>query len=134
MNKWLQSTIGISFAGLIVLLANSGKGFIDSLWAAFLFLQKISDHAVLGIGSFILACLMAVLFQAFIHRYTKELPCPRSGDFCLGLVSLFIGTSVMWIQLHTLNGLLLGILAGFASPFLYQGLSTLWNLALKKEQ
>lgn len=133
MNKWFQSTIGISIAGMIVLLANSGKGFFDALWAAFLFLTKLADAAPLGLASFFLASALAVIIQAFVHRFTRDLPCPRSGDFCLAIIALAVGTGVMWLQLHTLNGLLLGLLAGFSAPFLYQGLSTLWNLSFNRK-
>lgn len=135
MNAWLKSTLGISAAGLLALVALHGKAFIASLEAAFLFLFKLAHDAPLGVGSFALALSLAVVAQAFVARFIV-VRCARSRDLIVAMLGLVIGTGVMWIQLHTLDGLLLGLLAGFMSPFAYLTLAAVASLlasAMRKE-
>jgi Na+/glutamate symporter len=128
MNNWFKSTLGISGAGLIALIALYGKGFLDAVQAAFLFLFNLAQDAPLGVGSFALALALAVVAQAFVSRFAATLPCPKSREFCTASLGLLIGTGVMWLQLHNLDGLLLGLLAGFSSPFVYLSIAAVVSL------
>lgn len=131
MNNWFKSLFGVSGAAFLVLMATNGKELVAAFEAAFLFLDKLAETAPLGLGSFALASALAVVIQAFVHRYAASLPCPRSQDFALALVALVVGTGVMYLQLRTLNGLLLGLLAGFSAPFLYQGVAAAWGALIR---
>lgn len=131
MNNWIKSLFGVSGATLLVLIAMHGADLASSAKAAALFLYVLVERAPLGLASFLLASALGVLAQAFVERFANELPCPKSRDFALALLALLIGVSVMWFQLKTFTGLLLGLIAGFSAPFLYQGVAALWNLAMR---
>lgn len=128
MNKKFLSFFGASGLAVLIAIAANGKNLIAAFEAAFLFMVTMSEKAPMGLGSFALASALAVMAQAFVYRYANQLPCPRSRDFALGALALAIGTAVMYAQLPNLHGLLLGLLAGFSAPFLYQGASAVWTL------
>lgn len=128
MNKWLQSTLGVSAAALLVLLASHGKSFIEALEASWVFLLKLVETAPMGLASFAMSLTMAVLAQAFIARVAEQLKCASSREVIRSAVSLLFGFAVMYLQLPTVKGALLGLLAGFAGPFAYQAVAALCGL------
>lgn len=128
MNKWLQSTLGVSAAALMVLLASNGKALVEALEAAWLFLMKLVETAPMGLASFAMALTMAVLAQAFIARLADQLKCASSREVVKSAVSLLFGFAVMYLQLPTVKGALLGLLAGFAGPFAFQAVAALCGL------
>jgi len=130
MNAWLKSTLGISAAGLLVLLAANGKALVDVLLAAWLFLLKLAATAPLGVSSFALALALAVLVQPFVRRWIAPLvACTASRDFLVESAALAVGFAVMWGQLRSINGALLGILAGLLAPYVHKGAAALLALA-----
>lgn len=128
MNRWVQSTMGVSAAALLVLLASNGKQLVEALEAAWLFLMKLSETAPMGLASFAMALTLAVLAQAFVSRVIEQLKCASSREVVRSAVSLLFGFSVMYLQLPTVKGALLGLLAGFAGPFAYQAVAALCGL------
>lgn len=129
MNKKFLSWFGASGLAVLIAVAANGKNLVAALEAAFLFMVTLADKAPLGLGSFALASALAVAAQAFLHKFASQLfPCSKSRDALYALAGFGIACSVMFLQLRTLNGLLLGLLAGFASPFLYQLTGGAWSL------
>lgn len=129
MNNWLKSTLGLSAAALFVLFAQYGKPFITALDGAVRFLFKLSAEAPLGASSFALAMALAVGIQPLLYTAFKQMRCPESQEFVVMALALLVAVAAMWIQLHTLQGLLLGLLAGFAAPHAYKGIVVLIRLA-----
>lgn len=131
MNKKFLSIFGASGLAVMVALAANGTNLVKALEAAFLFMLKMGDKAPLGLASFALTMALAIGAQAFLHKFAGQLfPCSKSRDALYALAGFAIATSVMYLQLRTLNGLLLGLLAGFASPFAYQLAGGLWSLVV----
>ena len=128
MNEWIKRTLGVSAAGLLIILASNGKALVDALYAAWLFLLKLSASAPLGLASFALALALAVAAQAFVQRLLESVQCARSRETVLSAVALVFGFGVMFLQLRTTFGALLGLLAGFTGPFAYQALGALVGL------
>lgn len=119
MNKWLTGFLGAGFPALLVLFAMHGEKFAASMGASFDFLFKLTTDAPFGLASFVLALGVAVAAQAFAARFAAQLPCPRSAELCTALLGLVAGFAAMYAQLPTVRGMLLAIMAGCGSPFVY---------------
>lgn len=132
MNKWMQGTLGISAAGLLVLLATNGKALIDVALGVWLFLLKLCETAPMGLASFALAFAIAVFSQPFVHRALREVHCDASKDFLAMCAALVVGVGVMLLQLPTTKGALLGILAGLLAPFAWKGIDAIAGLVLTR--
>jgi len=118
----------ITSAGLVALLtavAMNGDKVLQVIIGTWLFLLKLSETAPLGLSSFLLALALAITSRPFLLRYLPPMPCHQSRDFVVDLIALAIGFGVMFAQLRTLDGALLGILAGFAAPLLAKGIGAL---------
>lgn len=123
MNNFFKSTLGISVAGLLVLLASNGAALVGAAGGAWTFLLTLAHTAPLGLSSFVLALALAVGVQPFLRKWLPELRCHASREFLIESAALAIGIGVMWLQLRSLSGLLLGILAGFMAPYAQKGLA-----------
>lgn len=121
----ITSATVIAVLGAIAL--NGGK-LVEVATGAWLFLLKLSETAPLGLSSFLLALALGVASRPFLLHYLPAMPCKASREFVIDLSALVIGVGVMFAQLRTLNGLLLGLLAGFAAPMLARALSALFGL------
>ena len=129
MKTGMKSALGVSAAGLFVVIAANGANFVNAMKAAWLFLVMLAATAPLGVSSFALASALAIAAQPFARRWLPHLRCPMSREFIVESLALCIGVGVMWVQLHTLNGLLLGLLAGFSAPYLQKGIAAGISLA-----
>lgn len=122
MNDLLKSLLGITGAGLFALFAIHGTAFFQSAIAGWLFLLKLAEDAPMGLSSFALALALGVVTQATLHHWVPRFANAALRQFVIESTALVVGISVMWIQLHTLNSLLLGILAGFMAPWVQKGM------------
>jgi hypothetical protein len=129
MNGGVKSVFGVSLAGLFIVLAVNGAAFVQAAQAAWLFLLSLSTTAPLGVSSFFMASALAIVSQPFLRKWLPHLRCPMSREFIIESAALGIGVGVMWAQLHTLNGLLLGLLAGFSAPYIQKGIAACIALA-----
>lgn len=126
MKGWkITSTAVIAVLGAVAL--NGGKP-VEVATGAWLFLLNLSKTAPLGLSSFLLALALAVASRPFLLRYLPAMPCHASREFVIDTVALLTGFAVMFGQLRTLNGALLGLLAGFAAPLVARGIAALWGL------
>jgi hypothetical protein len=132
VNKFFKSTLGVSLAGLIVLLATNGAALVNAALGAWQFLLTLADTAPLGLSSFVLALALAVAAQPFVRKWiAPRVACLASREFVIESAALVIAIAVMWIQTRDLSGLLLGILAGFAAPYVQKALAALGALAYR---
>lgn len=123
---WTVTWAGIAAA--VTLLAANGAKVIEFITGAWLFLLKLSDTAPLGLTSFVLALALAVASRPFLLRYLPAMLCHASREFVIDSAALLTGVAVMVLQLRTLNGVLLGLLAGFAAPLVARGIAALLGL------
>ncbi len=127
MNR--TSTItAAGFAAVLAAIALNGARILEVASGAWLFLLNLSATAPLGLVSFLLALALGVASRPFFLHYLPPMPCKASRDFVIDASALVIGVGVMFAQLRTLNGLLLGLLAGFAAPLIAKALGALFGL------
>lgn len=136
MNGWLKSSIGVSLAGLLVLLATNGAGLAEALMRLWQVMLRFSETAPLGLSSFLLALGLAVVSQPFLRKFVPDLRCPLSRDFLIESAALVIALIAMLAQVRDVYGWMLGLLAGFMAPLVFKGAAALVGLtwrALQKE-
>ncbi len=138
MNNWIKSGIGVSVAGLIVLLATHGTQLAEALLALWLLMIQMTDSAPLGLASFFVAVSLATLSRWFLCKWVPQVEGePRARDFLIDCAAVVIGTTVAMVQMWSggpqarLSALWLGIGAGLVAPLLYNGLSTLASLGAR---
>lgn len=134
MNGVAKSTLGISIAGLLVLIATNGAALAEALQGLWLVMLKFSDTAPLGLSSFLLALALAVVSQPFLRKWMPHLRCPMSRDFLIESAALAIALAVMLAQVRDLKGWMLGLLAGFMAPYVFKGLAAIGSLAWRAMQ
>ena len=118
MNDPVKAVTGASLIGLVAVFAMYGKQFWESALGAWLFLLKITETAPLGLASFFTALLLGTLLNLALRRWVPLSRNPEFRSAALEVISLAGAVLVAWVQLHTLNGLLFGILAGLMAPLL----------------
>jgi len=134
MNKFVKGTLGITIAGLFVLLATYGKPLAEAIEALWSLLLKASDDAPLGVASFALALTLATLSRGFLLKYMPAFRCFKSRDFVIDSAALLVGMAVTWLQmaaadpLARLNALWIGLIAGLAAPLVYNAFVALFAL------
>jgi hypothetical protein len=128
MNNFFKSMLGISLAGFLVLLASNGAALVDAAGGAWTFLLTLAHTAPLGLSSFVLALALGIAAQPFLRKWLPALQCHASREFIVESVALAIGIAVMWVQLRSLSGLLLGILAGLLAPYVQKGFAAVAGL------
>lgn len=134
-----KTNTGLTIASVVLLIgaiASNSKPLADGIMGVLLVLVAFTEKAPLGLSSFLLALGLGMLILPplrFIIR--RRFPTiERDAElrrFIAGALALFVGTATMYAQLHTLQGLLTGILAGLLAPWLMQGLQALWNFGAR---
>lgn len=127
-----KTVTGTTLAGLFVLFALHGTGFFESAQAGLIFAGRLTEGAWLGFWSFLLALALGIASRPFLLKWTPDFECPLSRDLLIDAAAVLIGIVVMWGQHRTLNGLLLGMLAGFTAPYLYKGGRAVVQMAWKR--
>lgn len=127
MNRTTTITAA-GFAAVLTAIAMNGSRILEVGNGAWLFLLNLSATAPLGLVSFLLALALGVASRPFLLHYLPPMPCKASRDFVIDASALVLGVGVMFAQLRTLNGLLLGLLAGFAAPLIAKALGALFGL------
>lgn len=134
MNNWMKSTLGVTAAGLIVLIATYGKQLAEAFRALWLFTVEMSDSAPLGLTTFAIALSIATLSRWFVRKWVPHLKCPLSRDFIVDASALLIAVTVTLLQMWgggpsaRLSALWAGIGAGLLAPLLYNGLAAVFGL------
>jgi hypothetical protein len=134
MNGIIKSTIGVSLAGFVVLLATYGKQLAESINALWILTLEASKSAPMGLVSFMIALGLATLSRWFLRKWVPDLKCPLSRDFIIDAAALVMGVTVVWLQmqggdaLDRLNALWIGLAAGLFAPLLYNGLAAVFGL------
>lgn len=126
----MKRTLTLStFVAVVTLIAANGSKLLEVGNGAWLFLRTLSETAPLGLWSFLIALGLGVLSRPYLVRYMPPCPAqPVRREFVIDAVAWLIGVGVMYGQLRTLNGALLGLLAGFAAPMVAKGLGVLLGL------
>lgn len=125
----ITSASVIAILGAIAL--NGGK-IVEVMNATWKFLLNLSATAPMGVGSFILALLLALLARPALQKYLP--PCadhPTRREGAIDLGGIIIGFVVMWAQLPTFFGVLLGILVGLLAPQLAKLIAVIWGIGRK---
>lgn len=138
MNNWVKSGIGVSVAGLIVLIATYGTQLAEALLALWLLMIQMTDSAPLGLASFFLALSLATASRWFLCKWVPAFDGePRARDFLIDTAALVIGISITLVQMWSggpqarLSALWLGIGAGLVAPIIYNGLSAAIALGVR---
>lgn len=134
-----KAAAGITITTLLAIVAAVGanlKGIAEGINGLWLVLLAFSEKAPLGLTSFLLALALAMLvlppWRFIVRRHFAAIEADAElRRFIAGSIALFVGTATMFAQLHSLQGLLTGILAGLLAPWLLQGLQALWNLGAR---
>lgn len=95
---------------------------IDTILAALTgtwqFLLLMTSTAPLGVWSFLIAAIFPAVFMAWLNRAVPKDWHPNARDFVLQSVGILAGILLAWLPWPTLHGFLVGIMAGFMSPYL----------------
>lgn len=132
MNDKIKNSVWGLFAIAFVGWATHGTKVVEALHAAWLFLIGLSEEAPLGLTSFVIAVVISVLVQLFLRKNWRPKAATSAGySTRVDSIGVAIGVLVMWLLLPTTRGMLLGIMAGFASPWVSRLVATTVCLALQ---
>lgn len=116
MSDPIKALTGVSLGGGIVLAAMYGKQFWESAVAAWLFLLQITQTAPLGLASFFAALLLGTMVCLALDRWLPPFSNNHTRRVVQEVTGLGSAVLLSWLQLHQLNGLLFGVLAGLMAP------------------
>lgn len=98
---------------------------IESVW---LFLLRITESAPLGFWTLFISTVFPACFGPYLRRGLPQNWHSKSRDFIVETVALLAGIGLAWLPWQTLEGLLVGIMGGFMSPYLTLGWQALTGL------
>lgn len=126
-------TIGITtILAIVAAIGANIKAIAEGMMGLWLVLLAFSDKAPLGLSSFLLSLILAMLilppWRFIVRRRFSSIEADAElRRFIAGCIALLVALLVMLAQLPTLQGGLLGIVAGLFAPWLLQGLQALGN-------
>lgn len=91
---------------------------LNTLTGTWKFLLLMTSTAPLGVWSFLIAAIFPVVFMAWLNRAVPKDWQPQLRDFLLQTAGIAAGILLAWLPWPTLHGFLVGIMAGFLSPYL----------------
>lgn len=118
-----------SFVAIVGALALNGSKLIEFASGAWAFLLNLSATAPMGVVSFLLALTLGLLVRPALQKYLP--PCPEHPTRREGAIDfsgVLVGFVVMYAQLPTFYGVLLGIMVGLLAPQLAKLIALLWGI------
>jgi ABC-type spermidine/putrescine transport system permease subunit II len=116
MKDPFKAITGVSLAGVVALFALYGEKFWESARAAWLFLLQITQTAPLGLASFFAALMLGTMTCLALDRWLPPFKNNHTRRVLQEMSGLAVAVGLSWLQLHQLNGLLFGVLAGLMAP------------------
>lgn len=116
MSDPIKTLTGVSLAGVVGLFALYGEKFWESARAAWLFLLEITKTAPLGLASFFAALTLATMLVLALDRWIPGCDNKHGRRALIEVAALVAAVYLSWLQIHNLNGLLFGVLAGLMAP------------------
>lgn len=111
-------------------------GFIENFQAAYQFVILITRDSPIGLWSAVSALVISPTFGHAMRHWFPKRQRRVTCDFLVELVVLSSSVLVAWLPWQTLNGLLVGVVCGFAAPFFWKGadalLFPLWVFAKRR--
>lgn len=101
---------------------------IEGVW---FFLLRITESAPIGVWSFLIAVVVPVCLVARVRQALPRDWHPTSRDAIVETAALAVGILLAWLPWQTLNGALVGIVAGLASPYIAKCWQALWGIVIR---
>jgi hypothetical protein len=101
---------------------------IEGVW---LFLLRLTETAPIGVWSFLIAAIVPACLSPRLGRALPEGWHPASRSFIVETIALAAGIGLAWLPWQTLQGALVGIVAGLLSPYLTKGWMAAWGVVFR---
>lgn len=92
--------------------------YIQAIW---LFILQFTQTAPVGVWTFFVAAICPAVMMPFFRKALPETMHERTADFLAESVALVAGIVLAYGLWPEFKGLVLGIVAGFMSPYLTKG-------------
>lgn len=99
---------------------------IENIEAVWLFLLRLTETAPIGVWTFLIATIVPACLGPYLSRGLPPAWHPESRAFLVETAALLVGVALAWLPWRTLPGLLVGIVAGLASPYVTKA----WQAAI----
>lgn len=106
-------------------LSETVSGFIENVEAAYQFLVIITRDSPIGLWSATAAMIVSPALGHVLRQYFPRRRRRVACDFLVETVVLASAILVAWLPWQTLNGLLVGLVCGFAAPYFWKGADAL---------
>ncbi len=104
---------------------------IEMLMGLWKFLILMTSTAPLGVWSFLIAVIFPAIFPRWLDRRLPDEWHRASRDVIVETIALVFGILLAWLPWQTLNGFLVGIMAGFMSPYLTKVWLAGWGIIFR---
>lgn len=133
MNGRMQAVSWATVATVVTLVATHGQAFFEAMVGLPRLIAAWSSEMPLGAGSFLLSIALAAGACAFTLRWLPACRNDASKHFIAETVSIVVAVAVSILQqpgtrsANFLTSLWLGLLAGFAAPWMVRGIRAAWT-------
>lgn len=100
-------------------------GFLENAEAAYKFLVLITRDSPIGMWSATAALVISPTLGHAVRRWFPKRRRRAACDFAVESVILAASVLVAWLPWQTLNGLMVGVICGFAAPYFWKGADAL---------
>lgn len=131
MNDRIKALTGLTFGGLLVLLAANGKALIEAAASVPALIQAWSSVLPLGVWSTLLACFVAMGAWGFCLHWLPNTKDGRRPHFAAETMALAVAVGVTVGQKwgaprgELLMAIWMGLAAGFSAPYLGKAIASL---------